>query len=288
MNPVLIVAVLTVAAGVSLSASLVVRRFAPVGHGLDHGLGPGVGFGAGFNRTEPPRPVSTRLLRWPLEASRVDALGVALHSPERLRRMALTQFGLTGGLGAVMVASVVQSPNVVNLVAGSVVCAGAWQVPLIAARRRSQQLSSSVDRELGDALGELVMGVEAGLTLETVMARYAERRDTPLADEFEQMSRTVKLGATRREALEAFEARCPTRTVKMFALAVSQNQSLGTPLAAVLRQQAATIRRHRRQAAEAAAAKLSMKMIFPTIFCILPVLMIVVVGPAIVRLLEVL
>jgi tight adherence protein C len=74
----------------------------------------------------------------------------------------------------------------------------------------------------------------------------------------------------------------------MFTLAVAQNQSLGTPLASVFRQQAATIRRHRRQAAEASAAKLSMKMIFPTIFCILPVLMIVVVGPAIIRLLEVL
>jgi tight adherence protein C len=74
----------------------------------------------------------------------------------------------------------------------------------------------------------------------------------------------------------------------MFTLAVAQNQSLGTPLAAVFRQQAVTIRRHRRQAAEADAAKLSMKMIFPTIFCILPVLMIVVVGPAVIRLLEVL
>jgi len=56
----------------------------------------------------------------------------------------------------------------------------------------------------------------------------------------------------------------------------------------VLRQQAATARRQRRQAVEERAAKVPMKMIFPTVFCILPVLMIVVVGPAIVRLVHVL
>ena len=82
--------------------------------------------------------------------------------------------------------------------------------------------------------------------------------------------------------------RTPTPIVGAFVSAVEQNLVLGTPLAAVLRKQAETVRRHRRQAAETRAAAVSMKMIFPTVFCILPVLMIVVVGPAIVRLVEVL
>ena len=102
------------------------------------------------------------------------------------------------------------------------------------------------------------------------------------------MTQSVQLGATRRDAIAAFTNRNATPTVRLFAAAVEQNQTLGTPLAGVLRQQATTIRRHRRQAAETDAAKLSMKMIFPTIFCILPVLLIVVVGPAIVRLVDVL
>lgn len=132
------------------------------------------------------------------------------------------------------------------------------------------------------------MGVEAGLTLEAVMVRYAQRHKSPLASEFDHMTQTIQLGTTRRDALAAFTTRNMTPTVRLFAAAVEQNQTLGTPLAGVLRQQAATIRRHRRQAAENDAAKLSMKMIFPTVFCILPVLLIVVVGPAIVRLVEVL
>jgi len=237
-----------------------------------------------IQRTEGAR----RSTRRPFDRSRMDALGPVLGTSQRLQRVARLQFLSVGSVGLLLVLSLMRAPSAVNLLAGAVVCAGAWQVPLILARRQSQALAQAVDRELGDALGELVMGVEAGLTLEAVMTRYADRRTTPLAIEFEQMVGTVALGGTRNEALMAFERRCPTRTVKMFTLAVAQNQSLGTPLAAVFRQQAVTIRRHRRQAAEADAAKLSMKMIFPTIFCILPVLMIVVVGPAVIRLLEVL
>jgi len=224
----------------------------------------------------------------PFDRSRTDALGPVLGTPERVQQLARLQLLVVGSVSVLLVFSVMRSPSMATLLAGAAVCAGAWQVPLILTRRQSQALAQAVDRELGDALGELVMGVEAGLTLEAVMTRYATRRSTPLAIEFEQFVGSVALGGTRHEALTEFQARCPTRTVKMFTLAVAQNQSLGTPLASVFRQQAATIRRHRRQAAEASAAKLSMKMIFPTIFCILPVLMIVVVGPAIIRLLEVL
>jgi tight adherence protein C len=71
--------------------------------------------------------------------------------------------------------------------------------------------------------------------------------------------------------------------MSMFVSAVQQNQKLGTPLAVVLRQQGETARRLRRQAVEEHAAKLSLKMIFPTVFCILPTLLVVIVGPAIRR-----
>ena len=236
-----------------------------------------------IQRTEGAR----RPTRRPFDRSRMDALGPVLGTSQRLQRVARLQFLSVGSVGLLLVLSLMRAPSTVNLGRRS-----RLRRRLASAtdpgRRQSQALAQAVDRELGDALGELVMGVEAGLTLEAVMTRYADRRTTPLAVEFEQMVGTVALGGTRNEALTAFERRCPTRTVKMFTLAVAQNQSLGTPLAAVFRQQAVTIRRHRRQAAEADAAKLSMKMIFPTIFCILPVLMIVVVGPAVIRLLEVL
>jgi tight adherence protein C len=80
--------------------------------------------------------------------------------------------------------------------------------------------------------------------------------------------------------------RTPTSGMQMFVAAIRQNQRIGAPLATVLRQQAATARRRRRQAIEEHSAKLAMKMVFPTVLCVLPALMIVVVGPAFIRTLQ--
>ena len=230
-----------------------------------------------------PRSGAARLNR-----SRVDALGLVSATPERVQRVARTQWAAISIVGAFVMLLAAADPTPATISAALIAAGGAWQVPLIVARRRESERTRLLDRELGDALGELVMGVEAGLTLEAVMVRYAQRRTSPLGTEFEHMTQSVQLGTTRRDALTAFTTRNPSPTVRLFSAAVEQNQTLGTPLGNVLRQQAATIRRHRRQAAETDAAKLSMKMIFPTVFCILPVLLIVVVGPAIVRLMEVL
>jgi tight adherence protein C len=142
-----------------------------------------------------------------------------------------------------------------------------WKGPLMIVRSKEKKRRTEVDLELVDALGEMVMGVEAGLTLDVVMMRYAHARTTPLAEEFRTVLDRIQLGTPRSEALAAMADRTPTPTV---------------------RQQATTARRQRRQTVEEKAAKVPMKMIFPTVFCILPVLMIVVVGPAIIRLIHVL
>lgn len=162
--------------------------------------------------------------------------------------------------------------------------AAGWQVPPILARSREKERRRLFDLELTDALGEMVMGVEAGLTLESVMNMYARRHDTSLGREMARVIESINLGSTRVQALQEFRDRTPTPSVSMFVSAVLQNQRLGTPLGSVLRQQARTSRRRRQQAVEEYAATLALKMVFPTVFCVLPVLLIVIVGPAIVRL----
>jgi tight adherence protein C len=132
----------------------------------------------------------------------------------------------------------------------------------------------------------MVMGVEAGLTLEAVMNLYSQTYDSDLGREFLRVLDLIKLGSTRLEALEVFRSRTPTNFVSTFVSAVQQNQRLGTPLAAVLRQQSRTARRRRQQAVEEHAAKLSLKMVFPTVVCVLPVLFIVIVGPAVIRVIQ--
>ena len=218
----------------------------------------------------------------------IEAAGVVNGTDRELAKLARQQVvatGLLGGLAAVLILS---SPSGTTVLAAIPMVMLGWKGPLILVRSREKKRCQAVDLELVDALGEMVMGVEAGLTLDVVMMRYSQNRSTPLADEFRQVLDRIQFGAPRAEALGAMGERTPTPTVRMFSAALMQNQKLGTPLAGVLRQQASTARRQRRQAVEERAAKVPMKMIFPTVFCILPVLMIVVVGPAIIRLIHVL
>lgn len=185
------------------------------------------------------------------------------------------------GLMAVMLVAAQRTTT--SLLAAVMLPAAGWQVPPILARSRENERRRIFDLELTDALGEMVMGVEAGLTLESVMNMYARRHDTSLGREMARVIESVNLGSTRSQALQEFRDRTPTPSVSMFVSAVLQNQKLGTPLGAVLRQQARMSRRRRQQAVEEYAATLALRMVFPTVFCVLPVLLIVIVGPAIVR-----
>ena len=215
-----------------------------------------------------------------------DAVGSVVGTDEALHAVFRLQMVAVAATTLIAVVLVLANPTALGVVAALLLIAGAWQVPLVVARSREQHRREQFDIELSDALGEMVMGVEAGLTLEGVMNVYAQRRATALAAEFAYVLDRINLGATRIAALEEFSERTPTPGVRSFVSAVQQNQKLGTPLAAVLRQQGETTRRKRRQAVEEHASKLSLKMIFPTVFCILPVLLIVIVGPSIIRLIE--
>jgi tight adherence protein C len=218
--------------------------------------------------------------------SLLDAVGVVHGTPSGLRRVVALQLTLALVTFSLVVVMVTSSSSPAMVVAGLLLIAASWQVPLILARARETRRRRLVDFDLSDALGELVMGVEAGLSLESVMNLYAKRHDSPLATEFRAVLDRVGVGTSRADSLREMERRTPTATVRMFVSAVQQNERIGAPLAGVLRQQADTARRRRRQAVEEHAASLSLKMIFPTIFCILPTLMIVVVGPAVIRMIE--
>lgn len=218
----------------------------------------------------------------------LEAVGPVHGTDVELARIARQQIIAVVTLGVLAVLLVLSAPSSTTVLAAIPMILLGWKGPLMIARSRESKRRSEIDLELVDALSEMVMGVEAGLTLDVAMMRYAHTRATPLANEFRFLLDRVQLGAPRAEALLELGDRTPTPTMRMFSAALLQNQKLGTPLAAVLRQQATTARRQRRQAVEERAAKVPMKMIFPTVFCILPVLMIVVVGPAIIRLVDVL
>ena len=149
--------------------------------------------------------------------------------------------------------------------------------------RRVQEITSA----LPDILDLMVTCLEAGLGLNAAIARIGEERagmDDALGREFAQVSFEMRSGRTREDALRGLGDRNGVEDLKALAGLIIQSDRLGASMAQTLRSHADLLRTKRRQRAEERARKLPIKMLFPLAFFILPALFIVVGGPAMLRL----
>ena len=112
------------------------------------------------------------------------------------------------------------------------------------------------------------------------MAQAAHNGTGPLAEELVRTLQDIEMGRTRRQAYDALATRTNVDDLRRFVRAVIQADVNGIPIADVLRVQASEMRIKRRQRAEEQAMQIPVKVIFPLLLCILPVLLIVVMGPA--------
>ena len=102
----------------------------------------------------------------------------------------------------------------------------------------------------------------------------------PIGGEFARVLSEIQIGKSRADAFASLGERTTAPEVKTFVSALVQADRMGLPIAAVLREQTKEMRVARRQRAEEQAQKVTVKILFPLIFCILPALFIVVIGPA--------
>ncbi len=137
-----------------------------------------------------------------------------------------------------------------------------------------------IRRELPDALDLLTISVEAGLAFDAGLSQVARNTTGPLAEEFFRVLQEMQIGLGRTEALRALGDRTDLPELRGFVTAMVQADAFGIPIAAVLRVQAREMRTKRRQRAEELAQKVPVKILFPLIFCILPALFVVILGPA--------
>lgn len=137
-----------------------------------------------------------------------------------------------------------------------------------------------LQRALADSLDLLVISVQAGLGFDAALAQVARNTEGPLAGEFSRVLQEMQLGKSRRESFTALGDRTSAVDVRQFVSALVQADTLGVPVSGVLEQQAREMRTKRRQAAEADAQKIPVKILFPLMTLILPSLFIVVLGPA--------
>jgi len=153
-------------------------------------------------------------------------------------------------------------------------------LPNILLYQRAYDRSQTIQRELPDALDLLVISVESGLGFDAALAQVARNTHGPLAEEFFRVLQEMQLGTGRSDAMRALADRTDVTDLRGFVTAMVQADAFGIPIANVLRIQAREMRIRRSQRAEESAQKVPVKILFPLIFCILPALFIVILGPA--------
>ena len=145
---------------------------------------------------------------------------------------------------------------------------------------------NEIIKSLPDAFDLITTCVEAGLGLDAALSRVAEKVEGPFADELSRCLREVSLGQARRDALKELGERTGVPDLIAFISAVNQAEAMGSSVGAVLRVQSAQLRVRRRQRAEEQAYKAPVKMIFPLVLCIFPTLFIVILGPAVITIIQ--
>ncbi len=142
--------------------------------------------------------------------------------------------------------------------------------------------SEEVRRTLADAVDLLTISVEAGLGFDAAVQQVARNTGGPLAEEFSRVLREMQLGKGRADSLRALSDRTNVDDLKTFVGSMVQADSFGISIAQVLRVQSGEMRIKRRQYAEKKAQQVPVKIMVPLILCVLPCLMTVVLGPAII------
>ena len=159
-------------------------------------------------------------------------------------------------------------------------------VPELLLHSRGQKRSQRIVLELADTLDQMTIAVAAGLGFDAAMARAGQNGRGPLAEELRRTLQDVQVGQSRRQAYEDLSRRNDVPDLRRFVRAVIQADAHGVAVADVLRTQAGEMRMKRRQRAEEKAMQIPVKVVFPLMLCILPCLFIVLLGPAVINIIQ--
>jgi tight adherence protein C len=137
-----------------------------------------------------------------------------------------------------------------------------------------------------DALDLLVVCAEAGMGLDAAIKRVGDEvklSSKVISDEFKVLNLELRAGKSRRDALKNLALRTDLDDINSLVTLLIQTDKFGTSVAQALRVHSESMRAKRGQRVEEMAAKLPVKLLFPMIFCIFPVLFLVTIGPALIQ-----
>lgn len=159
-------------------------------------------------------------------------------------------------------------------------------VPQLWLNDQIKKRQTAVRKAMPDALDLLTICVEAGLGFDAAMMNVAKKWDNELSHAFARAIREIQLGKVRREALKTMAERIDLAEMSSFVAAIIQSEQLGVSMAKVLRIQSEQMRVRRRQLAEELAHQAPIKMLIPMIIFIFPSIFIVLMTPAILRIMN--
>jgi len=249
------------------------------------------------------RPFSERVLR-----PAIEKLGSLLSrsTPQKARQDLLNKLELAGRPGnltpedfaavrLVSAAILAAVGFLVGLLLGSVLylvisaALGAilgFYFPVLWLKQKVDGRRAEIQKGLPDALDLLVICVDAGLGFDASLARVTDKYRNALSDLLSKALREVSLGRPRLEALDEMGRNSGVEDLHNFMQAVIQSEQFGTGIGKILRIQADEMRRKRRQRAQERGAQATLKMMLPMVGCIFPTLWIVLLGPAVLILMQ--
>jgi tight adherence protein C len=226
-----------------------------------------------------------------LPSARLDALNhKILHagSPKgwTVERAVALKVLLALALSMVFLLRFIGAPSGLNAVLIGVGAVLGFFLPDGLLDRKGEARKLAIRGEVSDTIDQLAVMVRAGLGIDAALARVARSGRGPLAEEITRAMQDMRVGVNRTTALSALAERTDVAELKSFTAALTQAEQLGVPVAKTLQVQSDELREKRRQLAEEQAMKLPVKILFPLVACILPVLFIVVLGPAAIRIMQ--
>ena len=181
-------------------------------------------------------------------------------------------------------------PPIVKLGACIVVAWLGLQLPMLLLKNQIQRRQLSIKRAFPEALDLLLICVESGMSIEAAFRKVSEEVGTqsvPLAEELMLTTAELSYLPNRRQAYDNLVKRTDLQGVKSVCMALQQAERYGTPLGAMLRTMAQENRDMRMAEAEKKAAGLPPKLTVPMILFFLPVLFVVILGPAIIQIIAI-
>ncbi|MFC4023922.1 type II secretion system F family protein [Oceanobacillus longus] len=151
-------------------------------------------------------------------------------------------------------------------------------------KKAIKKRSQLAGKELPDILDLLTISLEAGLGFDVALSQVVSKKKGEVIKEFKVSLEEMRLGKTRKQALNAINDRLESDELRALIYNIVQAEKLGIGMVSVLRVQTEEIREYRRQKAEETAMKAPIKMMFPLVLFIFPTLFIILLGPAMIQL----